>query len=218
MELKKVFISELSPAEYNPRKDLRPGDPEFESIRKSIEEYGYADPIIINADYTVIGGHQRLKVLKELGFMSIDAIVLDIDKKHEKGLNLALNKITGSWDMEKLSALMKDLDLEGFDLDLTGFSQMEAAELLHWGETPGAPDPSDEWQGMPEFNQGEELGVKRLIVHFGTWEDVRAFSELVGQKITEKTKWIWFPELVKENLVALEYQGTSQEEPEDNDE
>lgn len=152
MELKKVFISELSPAEYNPRKDLRPGDPEFESIRKSIEEYGYADPIIINADYTVIGGHQRLKVLKELGFTSIDAIVLDIDKTKEKGLNLALNKISGSWDMEKLSKVMEDLRLEEYDLSLTGFSQKEIDDLLK-GDLP----PPEYPPGMigPVFSKEE---------------------------------------------------------------
>ena len=65
MEFKKVFISELKPAKYNPRKDLQPNDPEYQQIKRSIEEFGYVDPVIINSDNTVIGGHQRLKVLKE---------------------------------------------------------------------------------------------------------------------------------------------------------
>lgn len=201
MELKKVFISELSPAAYNPRKDLHPGDPEYEAIKRSVEEYGYADPIVINADYTIIGGHQRIKVLKDLGFTSIDAIVLDIDKTKEKGLNLALNKISGSWDMEKLSALMKDLDLEGFDLDLTGFSKMEALNLLHWGEAP--VNPEDEWKGMPDFKAEDLRSEHSIIVHFRCFEDMQEFAELVQQTITDKTKYIWFPKQEKMDLINL---------------
>ena len=64
MEFKSININELKPAEYNPRLDLQPGDKEFEKIRKSIEEFGYVDPVIINKDGTIIGGHQRYKVFK----------------------------------------------------------------------------------------------------------------------------------------------------------
>ena len=59
-------ISKLKPAEYNPRKKLQLGDPEYEDIKRSIETFGYADPIIINKDWTIIGGHQRLTVLRDL--------------------------------------------------------------------------------------------------------------------------------------------------------
>lgn len=135
MEFKKVFISELKPAEYNPRKDLQPGDPEYERIKESIEEFGYVDPVIINSDHTVISGHQRIKVLKEQGHTSIDVVVVDLDKPREKALNVALNKITGDWDFEKLSAVMRDLsDLGDIDVTLTGFSELEITGML--GEIP----------------------------------------------------------------------------------
>ncbi len=130
MELKTVFISELKPAKYNPRKDLSPGDPEYESIKRSIEEFGYVDPIIVNSDYTVIGGHQRLKVLQELGHTTVSVIIIDIDKTREKALNVALNKIVGSWDMEKLTKVLDDLKLENFDLTFTGFSDKEINTLF----------------------------------------------------------------------------------------
>ena len=59
MELVKRQLADLKPAEYNSRKALKPGDPEYQRIAASIEEFGYVDPIIINADNTIIGGHQR---------------------------------------------------------------------------------------------------------------------------------------------------------------
>ena len=61
-------IGQLKPAAYNPRKQLKPGDKEYEKIKKSIQEFGYVEPIIVNYDMTVIGGHQRLTVLKNLGY------------------------------------------------------------------------------------------------------------------------------------------------------
>lgn len=77
MEFKKLKINDLKPAAYNPRKALKPGDKEYEKIKKSISEFGYVDPVIVNDDMTVIGGHQRLTVLKDLGYTEIDCVVID---------------------------------------------------------------------------------------------------------------------------------------------
>lgn len=123
-------IEELNPAEYNPRKRLKPGDEEYESLKKSIETFGYVDPIIINADGTVIGGHQRLFVLRDLGYSEADVAVVDLNKNDEKALNIALNKISGEWDEEKLAAIFADLDADGYDLRLTGFTEDEITVAL----------------------------------------------------------------------------------------
>ena len=65
-ELKMLPVSVLKPAAYNPRKKLKPGDKEYEKIKNSITEFGFADPLVVNADMTIIGGHQRLTVAMEL--------------------------------------------------------------------------------------------------------------------------------------------------------
>ena len=77
-------IDELNPAKYNPRKELRPGDGEYEALKRSVTTFGYVDPIIINADGTVIGGHQRLNVLIDLGYSEVDVAVVDLSKADEK--------------------------------------------------------------------------------------------------------------------------------------
>lgn len=130
MEIRKIETSKLIPATYNPRKDLRPDDAEYIKIRNSIENFGYVSPLIINKDMTVIGGHQRLKVLKELGFTELECIIVDLDKTQEKALNIALNKIQGDWDEEKLEVLLQELKLEDFDTSLTGFDFDEVDEIL----------------------------------------------------------------------------------------
>ena len=111
MEFRKLRIQDLIPASYNPRKKLKPGDKEFEKIKNSITEFGYVEPIIVNSDMTIIGGHQRATVLQTLGYDEIDCIVIEIDKTKEKALNIALNKITGEWNQELLADLIEDLSL-----------------------------------------------------------------------------------------------------------
>lgn len=131
MEFKKLKIDSLIPAEYNPRKKLKPGDNEFEKIKNSINEFGYVDPVIVNKDLTVIGGHQRISVLKTLGFTEIDCVVIDVDKTKEKALNIALNKISGEWNKELLADLIKDLQSLDYETSFTGFDPPEIDALFN---------------------------------------------------------------------------------------
>lgn len=124
-------IKDLIPAAYNPRKKLKPGDKEYEKIKHSIEEFGYVEPVIINSDMTIIGGHQRVTVLQSLGYEEIDCVMIDIDKTKEKALNIALNKITGEWNKELLADLIKDLQSTDLDVGVTGFEPPEIEQLFN---------------------------------------------------------------------------------------
>ena len=180
-------IGELKPAEYNPRKRLQPGDEEYERLKRSIEAFGYVDPIIINADGTVIGGHQRLFVLQDLGYAEADVAVVDLSKADEKALNVALNKISGEWDDEKLAALFADLNMDEYDLSMTGYGQDEISEImskLDFGdaeqeETESAPSLSDRFIFPPtsvlNAREGEWMSRK------DEWKRVGIASEL-GRK------------------------------------
>lgn len=130
MVFQNIKISNLKEAEYNPRKDLKPEDIEWKKIQRSIEEFGYVDPVIINKDGTIIGGHQRYKVLKYMGYEEIQCVVLDIDKQKERALNIALNKITGEWDDKKLKELLQELENSDYDLLTTGFDDVELDDIL----------------------------------------------------------------------------------------
>lgn len=130
LRTEKRKLCDLTAAEYNPRKALTPEDSEYQKIKRSIEEFGYVDPIIINEDGTIIGEHQRCAVLKDLGWKEVDVVVVSLDKQREKALNIALNKITGEWDELKLKDLLMDLDLGDYDISLTGFESTDLTELL----------------------------------------------------------------------------------------
>ena len=117
MNIEKIEISKLKPAAYNPRQI---STKDFNSLKKSIERFGLVDPIIVNEyfvenGYVVVGGHQRLKICKELKYTEIDCVVLNLSKKDERELNVRLNKNTGEFDMDILA--------NEFDID----------ELTDWG-------------------------------------------------------------------------------------
>lgn len=131
MEWRRIPIGDLRPASYNPRKKLKPEDKEYQKIKNSITEFGYVEPVIVNSDMTIIGGHQRVTVLTDLGYEEIDCIVIDIDKQKEKALNIALNKITGEWNKELLADLIADLQDSDFDVSFTGFEPPEIEQLFN---------------------------------------------------------------------------------------
>lgn len=130
MEIRTLKAEQLKAAEYNPRRDLQPEDAEYKKLRRSIEEFGYVEPIIWNERTgNVVGGHQRLKVLLEQGAEDIEAVVVDLDDRDEKILNVLLNKVKGRWDIGKLADLLQDLDEAGA-MELTGFEDWELQSLL----------------------------------------------------------------------------------------
>ena len=130
IKIRRVHISELIPADYNPRKDLKAGDPAYEKLMLSIEQFGYVDPIIWNERTKhVVGGHQRLKILKERGAEHIDVAAIDCEPEREKALNITLNKVTGEWEMPKLVSLLKNIEDTGMQLELTGFTLKEVDKL-----------------------------------------------------------------------------------------
>lgn len=131
MKIEKMNISKLNPAEYNPRKNLQPGDAEYKKLKRSMEQFGYVEPVIWNKTTgRVIGGHQRLKVLVDLGLKEVDCVVVEMAEEREKALNIALNKINGEWDIDKLAMLISDLQGSDFDVSLTGFEEAEIADLF----------------------------------------------------------------------------------------
>ena len=185
LEIRKMPIDEINPAHYNPRKDLQPGDMEYEKLKKSILEFDLVEPLVWNRRTgRLVGGHQRLKVLKELGYSEVEVSVVDLPEEKEKALNIALNKIQGDWDYEKLKDLLQELDTGELDLELTGFDMDEIEDLIAQLHVPEeivedeAPEPPEE----PITKPGDLwiLGRHRLLCGDATKkEDV---ERLMGGK------------------------------------
>lgn len=131
MIIRKVAVTDINPAKYNPRKDLKPGDPAYEKLKRSMTEFGYVEPIIWNEETgNIVGGHQRYKVLVAEGHTEVECVIVKMSPEREKALNVALNKVTGDWEFEALADLIKDLEAQDFDVTLTGFDAAEIEDLF----------------------------------------------------------------------------------------
>lgn len=148
---KEVSIKAVNPAAYNPRKDLKPADKEYQDIKRTMETFGVLAPLVWNKRTgNLVGGHQRFKILKADGAERVRVRVVDLPEGKERALNIALNKVSGEWDLKKLSGLLVEMDDGDLDMDLTGFDQEEIEELVH-GDAGGP-----EIDGKIKFS--EELG------------------------------------------------------------
>ncbi len=156
-------IDSLKFAEYNPRK-ISPE--ELEKLKNSLKEFGFVQPAVINKDGVIIGGHQRIKAAKELGIKEVPCAVLDIDKKKEKILNLALNKISGEWDEDKLKKIFEQLqsDTSGAeDILLTGFDSTEI-DLLFREDDPDVQGLTKD-DDAPDINPAKPPRTKKGDVY-----------------------------------------------------
>ncbi len=144
MKFENIDINELLPDAKNPRKDLKPDDPEFNKITTSIEKFGFLEPIVFNTrTKKILGGHQRIKTLKHRGVSELHIIKLgayswgftddelkELTPSEENAANIALNKAQGDWDMDQLMINLQELKDEDFDIELTGFDEEEFDKLI----------------------------------------------------------------------------------------
>ena len=128
MRIDKIPIDTLISPEWNPRQIE---EEELSKLENSLKEFGYIEPIIVNdVNNHVVGGNQRLKALKALGYTEVDVVYVHIeDINKEKACNVALNKISGEWDTEKLQIVLEDIELSDINIDLTGFDEIELTEM-----------------------------------------------------------------------------------------
>ncbi len=158
----------------------------------------------------IIDGEHRWRAATEDGMLEGPMVFMDgLSKLEAKALTIKMNQKRGDWDPELLAAVVKelelDLDSEDLVLDL-GLSSVEMDRLAGVAEvTGGATDPNAEWTGMPEFNQPDATSFRAMIVHFKDQAAVDAFSKLIGQTFTPKTKSIWHPKVEIERYADKRY-------------
>ena len=166
----KIDIGSISPSPYNPRVTLEKGSREYQDIEASLEAYGLIEPIVVNdVNMHIIGGHQRWQVLKDRGETEIACAMVHIeDPEREKALCLALNKISGDWDMDKLKDLLRDDDVFSFP---TGFTADEISldEMLEGSEEAlaeamgGEEDPGQDEEPEPPDDTQVEISTRIII-------------------------------------------------------
>lgn len=161
MKTSEIQIEKLKLATYNPRKI---SDKDLVSLKKSLKKFGFIQPVIVNKDMTVIGGHQRIRAWKEMGNETVPVFEVSISKKEEKALNLALNRISGDWDMEKLFNVISELRTEE-ELEFTGFDDKEVSQILdsQLEEEETLEEEIENAPAVAKFGNMYQLGEHRLL-------------------------------------------------------
>ncbi|MCA8998419.1 MAG: ParB N-terminal domain-containing protein [Planctomycetaceae bacterium] len=179
MHFQSINIDELRPAPYNPRVKLKPGDKAWKKLERSLEEFDLVQPIVWNKRTGhVVGGHQRLEVLRHRGVLDVDCVVVDLPLDREKALNVTLNNaaVASDWDSDKLLDLVGELStLPDFDATLTGFDNQELRDLLLM------PDP--EFQPSPSTNMDTDAATVQatLSIPQEDWESASEYlDDLLG--------------------------------------
>jgi hypothetical protein len=132
MIIKTISVKKINPASYNPRKTLKPDDRQYKQLVKSLNEFGFVEPLIWNCQTgNLVGGHQRFNVLMAQGVKEVEVSVVDLSEDKEKALNIALNKISGDWDKDKLAEIIDELvKTPEIDIESVGFELPEAEQLI----------------------------------------------------------------------------------------
>lgn len=181
-------LEDINPAPYNPRVELQPGDAQYEALKNSLGRFGLVEPLVVNRKTgNLISGHQRLNVLKAQGIEEAEVIVADLDEETEKAANIAMNKIEGEWDYDKLDEIFEGMDRE--ELKFTGFEPGEVASMYEEALEEEAETPKQSGGGNGGGEGNAEEPPFRIYMSFPSKEKAQAWLNQRGiPKEFEKTR------------------------------
>lgn len=197
--------AELKPYKNNSRTH---SEEQGEQVSRSIREFGWTIPILVDENDMILAGHLRQRRAIADKLKKVPVIVKKgLTEQQKHAYVIADNRLAenAGWDKELLSLELTELDGADFDLDLLGFEDWELKSLL---DTDEPLDPTEEWKGMPEFNQQDKTSFRAIVVHFKGPQQLEEFKALVKQKITDNTRYIWFPEIEIETTADKVYRAT----------
>lgn len=184
-----ILIDEVKTWDKNPR-EISPKD--FDSLKKKIERWGIWKPFLVwESKKQILGGNSRYKACKELGHKEI-WVEFREPKDDAEALEMAIadNESSGEWILPKLTGQLKEyegsIDLEEYKISL---GSIRTLNLIN-----EADDPIELYKGITDFQQDDQKAFKQLLINFDNEEDYIEFSKLIKQKLTVKTKSIWYPE------------------------
>lgn len=189
-------INSINLAPYNPRKM---DEKEMGNLQNSLKTFGFVDPVIVNSNNTVIGGHQRISAWRRMGETKVPCIFVDIALEKEKALNIALNKISGDWDTKKLTNLLDDINSSEFDITLTGFDEQELEKLLGNYKDLNVIESSNDSDDEFDLDYIPQANIKMLQLYFNV-EDYTLVTK-IASKLMIATNKENITDVVKESLI-----------------
>ena len=161
-EMKMVSVSKLIPYVNNARTHSQE---QVNKLRGSLREFGFINPVIIDADNNVIAGHGRLMAAKEEGIEEVPCVLVDyLTEAQKKAYILADNRYAqdAGWDEELLKLEIEALEGMDFDVSLTGFNEDEIADLFADSEGTGAEDD--------DFDLSDALEKAAFVERGDVWQ------------------------------------------------
>jgi ParB family transcriptional regulator, chromosome partitioning protein len=202
LRLTEINIADLK---HNTNNSRTHSQAQIEQIMASIREFGFTNPVLIDEKNKVIAGHGRLEAAEQLGINKIPCIALkNLTDAQKRAYVIADNQIAlnSGWDFSKLKEELLSLKGMDFDLSTVGFRDDELDVLLR---TNQEFDADSEWVGMPDYDNQDKTAFRSLIVHFKDNGAVQEFCEVTNQRLSDKTKYIWFPVIEIESEVNKKY-------------
>ena len=172
LELRHLPLDRLKPAPYNPRRIVAAGSPAYRKLKTSLEEFGLVEPLIWNeTSGLVVGGHLRLRILRDLGIREVPVSVVRLTPARERALNIVLNnqEAQGRYDRTKLAELLAELDVA--DLAATGFDETTLRNLQM--------EPLDD---LPELDSDPDAVELTIVTNAATYEN---FSPRLDELVRE---------------------------------
>jgi hypothetical protein len=191
MRIAKLDLKSIKPNPNNPRIIK---NEQYKRLVKSLREFPEMlelREIVVDENMMVLGSNMRLRALQEIGEKeAIVKIAEGLTEDQKKEFIIKDNSAFGSWNYEELANAWSDLPLVDW-----GIECLECQDLI---------DYEQEWQGMPEYKSEAQV-YRSMIVHFATETDFRKFMVLMEQDVTDKTKFIWYPNKERRNLKDIAY-------------
>jgi len=185
MKVQQVDPAKLVPADYNPRKI---SDHQAEALKRSLDRWGFVEPIVANKRTgKIVGGHQRVDAALALAVAKVPVHWVDLDEDSEKALNIALNKISGEWEDNRLAELLTELEQGGQDLEDLGFDPDELQAIID--AAAPTPELSGDLDAIPEppavpITQPGDLWL--LGAYFECEECGKEYTVEEGRKLGEE--------------------------------
>lgn len=186
------FVMPIEDINLDPRNPRLHPERNIEDIARSLDNLGQHRLGVLSKDGWLIVGNGMLKAAEKLGWTHLAVVKSDDEENIARLRSIADNRTqeTSQFDWPVLKDIMQEIDTGGLDIEITGFSIDTIIDF----------NINNEWKGMPEFNQEKEDIYKILIIRFEKEKDYMEFAKLIKQKLTDKTKSIWFPERDLDNL------------------
>jgi hypothetical protein len=197
-------VASIRPYENNPR--THPPE-QITLLSELILKHGPDQPIVVDEEKVILKGHGRRLAAIEGGLKFFTVVQrLGLSATEKTAMRIADNQVSllSGWDRLLIRAQASELKMQGYDMKLLAFD----LPTLGW-LTSGDPvaDANGEWAGMPHFSNPDAKAFRSIVVHFNDQAGVDAFAKKIDFKITEKTRFLHYPEVIIQPFVKYQNQG-----------